>query len=69
MGGAVKLVGKTLGGGESKAATPVAEETKKTATTGETQLAMQKQASMRARRGVGGLFSRMLGSNEDTLGS
>ena len=67
MGGAVKLVGKTLGGGEKKAATPVAEETKKTATTGETQLAMQKQASMRARRG-GGLIGRMFGSMEDKLG-
>ena len=70
MGGAVKLVGKTLGGGDKKpAAAPVEEPEKVTATAAETQLAMQKQASMRARRGVGGLFSRMLGSNEDTLGS
>ena len=62
MGGVVKKVV----GGDSKPA-PV-EEAKPTATKAETQAAMQRQASLRARRGMGGLFGRMLGGTEDKLG-
>jgi hypothetical protein len=68
MGGVVQLAGKALGGGDKKPAAPAAEEVKKTATAGETQAAMQKQASLRARRGMGGLVGRMFGSTEDKLG-
>ena len=44
------------------------ESQKQTASKAETEMAMQKQASMRARRGMGGLTARMLGGNEDKLG-
>jgi len=70
MSGAVKVVSKALGGGDSKpAASPAAQPKRTTARSADTQLAMQRQASLRARRGRGGVFNRMLGSNEDTLGS
>jgi hypothetical protein len=66
MGGVVK---KALGSAEKQGAIEKIKEPEKTATTAETEMAKQRQASLRARRGVGGLFSRILGSSEDTLGS
>ena len=63
MGGVVQAV---TGGGSKPAPAPAQE--KPTATTAETQAAMQRQASLRARRGMGGLFGRMLGGTEDKLG-
>ena len=65
MGGVVK---KVVGVDKPAPAAPAAEPEKVTATAAETQAAMQKQASLRARRGMGGLFGRMLGSVEDKLG-
>jgi len=41
---------------------------KQTASKAETEMAMQRQASLRARRGMGGLVGRMFGSTEDKLG-
>jgi hypothetical protein len=64
MGGVVKAV---TGSKPAPAAPAAAEEVKKTATTAETEMAKQRQASMRARRG-GGLIGRMFGSTEDKLG-
>ena len=64
MGGVVKKVV----GGDSKPAPAPVQEAKPTATTADTQAAMQRQASLRARRGMGGLFGRMLGGTEDKLG-
>jgi hypothetical protein len=53
--------------GKGKQPTATAPE-KVTATAADTQAAMQRQASLRARRGMGGLFSRSLGDTQDTLG-
>lgn len=64
MGGVVK---KVVGVDKPAPAAPV-EEAKPTATAADTQAAMQRQASLRARRGMGGLFGRMLGGTEDKLG-
>jgi hypothetical protein len=63
MGGVVKKVV-----GTDKPAPALAEPEKVTATAADTQAAMQRQASLRARRGMGGLFGRMLGGTEDKLG-
>jgi hypothetical protein len=63
MGGVVKAV---TGSGSKPA--PAPEPEKPTATTAETEMAKQRQASMRARRGMGGLVGRMFGSTEDKLG-
>jgi hypothetical protein len=68
MGGVTSAVKQLAGGGSKPAAPAVAEEVKKTATTAETEMAKQRQASMRARRGMGGLVGRMFGSTEDKLG-
>ena len=65
MGGVAKIV---AGGGSKPAPAAPVEEVKPTATKAETQAAMQRQASLRSRRGFAGLFGRMLGGTEDKLG-
>ena len=65
MGGVVKLA---TGGKKETIADMAPEPQKQTATAAETQMAMQRQASLRARRGMGGLFGRKLGGTEDKLG-
>jgi len=68
MGGVVKLAT----GGKKKSIADIAPEpqkqTKQTASKAETEMAMQKQSSLRARQGRGGLFARSLGDTQDTLG-
>jgi len=65
MSSVVKLA---TGGKKESIADITPEPQKQTVSKAETEMAMKKQSSLRARQGRGGLFARSLGDTQDTLG-